>query len=131
MDNRVDGKFCSFCLRAGSEDVRLIGGHGAWICQHCTGRFDAAFDRPGGSDASVTEPDGRSMTDEAALASLPDIVATGAQLDAFLHDWVGLLRERGISWHQIGLALGVSRQAVWQRFTRPRARAKGSAVNGS
>jgi hypothetical protein len=29
-----------------------------------------------------------------------------------------LIRERGISWTAIGKALGISRQAAWERFTR-------------
>jgi biotin operon repressor len=29
-----------------------------------------------------------------------------------------VLRERGVSWAEIGGALGVSRQAAWKRFTR-------------
>jgi hypothetical protein len=52
------------------------------------------------------------------LNTLPDIVKTSDQVDEFLHGWVGLLRDRGVSWQQIGLALGVTRQAAWQRFTR-------------
>jgi len=30
---------------------------------------------------------------------------------------VAILRDRGLSWTRIGQALGVSKQAVWERFS--------------
>lgn len=33
------------------------------------------------------------------------------------HYWVARLRELGISWGDIGLDLGISRQAAWERFS--------------
>ncbi|MFN8615915.1 MAG: hypothetical protein U0837_02355 [Dehalococcoidia bacterium] len=30
---------------------------------------------------------------------------------------VRVLRERGVSWARIGAALGISKQAAWERFT--------------
>jgi len=43
--------------------------------------------------------------------------AVVAQADAAVHDHVGVLRARGISWTRIGQALGVSKQAAWERFS--------------
>jgi hypothetical protein len=40
-----------------------------------------------------------------------------SQTDAAVHDHVGILRDRGISWTRIGEALGVSKQAAWERFS--------------
>jgi predicted transcriptional regulator len=40
-----------------------------------------------------------------------------AQVDAAIHDHAAVLRERGISWTRIGEALGVSKQAAWERFS--------------
>ena len=40
-----------------------------------------------------------------------------AAFDAAAHDHVGVLRARGISWTRIGEALGVSKQAAWERFS--------------
>jgi len=37
-----------------------------------------------------------------------------------LGDWVQLARDRGLSWTEIGQALGVSRQAAWERFAKGR-----------
>ncbi len=41
-----------------------------------------------------------------------ELVASAERLDAC----VVLLREQRVSWREIGEALGVSRQAAWQRF---------------
>jgi hypothetical protein len=37
--------------------------------------------------------------------------------DAAVHDYVDVLRRRGISWTRIGAALGVSKQAACERFS--------------
>lgn len=111
------GKVCSFCMQEASIAHGLSGGHGAWICIGCLERFDEIF-RDKGNHQTAVRPPWDTMSDDEALAVLPDIVKTGAQHDEFLHDWVDMLREQDISWHRIGLTLGVSRQAAWQRFTR-------------
>jgi hypothetical protein len=51
------------------------------------------------------------------LASLARTQAAVAQADAAVHDHVAVLRDRGISWTRIGEALGVSKQAAWERFS--------------
>ena len=43
--------------------------------------------------------------------------ATAPQIDAAMHDHVDILRARGVSWTRIGAALGVSKQAAWERFS--------------
>jgi ATP-dependent Clp protease ATP-binding subunit ClpX len=34
-----------------------------------------------------------------------------------LQEHVDILRRRGVSWERIGEAMGVSRQAAWERFS--------------
>jgi ATP-dependent Clp protease ATP-binding subunit ClpX len=58
------------------------------------------------------------MSDAEVLATLPRILASAEQNLAFAHEWVDLLRSRHVSWAEIGRALGVSRQAAWERFAR-------------
>ena len=55
--------------------------------------------------------------DDELLASLARIQAVVSQVDAAAHDHVGILRARGVSWTRIGQALGVSKQAAWERFS--------------
>lgn len=122
MDNLTERHFCSFCgLQGNDQDRRLMGGLGAFICQHCARRADESLNDDAAWAAIQQAPaPWCDMSDEELLQVLPQITASGAQLDDFLHDWVDMLRERAVSWHRIGLALGVSRQASWQRFTRTR-----------
>ena len=58
------------------------------------------------------------MSDAELLATLPQILASAEQNVAFAHEWVDLLRERRVSWAEIGRTLGVSRQAAWERFAQ-------------
>lgn len=55
--------------------------------------------------------------DDALLANLGRLQAVVSQVDAALHNHVGMLRDRGVSWTRIGEALGVSKQAAWERFS--------------
>ena len=34
-----------------------------------------------------------------------------------MQDYVDILRGRGVTWTRIGAALGVSKQAAWERFS--------------
>ncbi len=56
------------------------------------------------------------MSDAELLATLPLILRSAHQNADFATEWVELLRSRKISWAAIGQALGVSRQAAWERF---------------
>jgi hypothetical protein len=55
--------------------------------------------------------------DDELLTSLAKVQAAVSQADAAVHDYVDVLRSRGISWTRIGAALGVSKQAAWERFS--------------
>lgn len=118
METARDSKICSFCGSPGGDDLRLIGGLGAQVCVTCIDDFHALVHDP----EWVTRMAGRfpweTMTDTEVLATLPQIMASAEQNTAFAHEWVDLLRERNISWAEIGRTLGVSRQAAWERFAR-------------
>ena len=115
-----EGRTCSFCATPGGPgtDVVLFGGLGAQICQPCIDVFhDTYHDDARRKNALGAAPWDR-MSDAEVLATLPQILASAEQNVAFAHEWVEMLRERGISWAEIGRALGVSRQAAWERFAR-------------
>ena len=111
------GKTCSFCGVVWTGDNPFAGGYGAQICRECALRAVHMLTDTGEFHRSHKAP-WEDVSTEQMLDTLPDIVATADQVDDFLHGWVGLLRERGVSWAQVGTALGVTRQAAWQRFTR-------------
>ena len=121
MELRGEGKICSFCGEPWGPEPhrRFAGGLGAQICATCIRRYADILGSEEGY-RRANRPAWEEMSDEELLETLPRILATSDQVDAFLRDWVDLLRERGISWQHIGLALGISRQAAWERFTRRR-----------
>lgn len=115
IDASEEGKICSFCGKRCEPGDRIMGGLGAFICYPCIKRSLGVMEE---LHRAPAEPPWETMSQEELLAFLPDIVATSEQVDEFLHGWVGMLRDRGASWQKIGLALGVSRQAAWERFTK-------------
>ena len=58
------------------------------------------------------------MSDDSILAGLPQIATVSAQAEFTLHERIAELRRRGMTWAQLGGALGVTRQAVWERFAK-------------
>ena len=88
-------------------------GHGIYICNECVELCDQII------AAEPVPPFGawNEQPDDQLLASLARTQAVVAQADAAVHDHVGVLRARGISWTRIGQALGVSNQAAWERFS--------------
>ncbi|RYB94132.1 hypothetical protein EUA93_07110 [Nocardioides oleivorans] len=114
-----EGRICSFCATPGGPgtDVPLIGGLGAQVCGTCVDDFHATLHDDEAMAASRAFP-WDSMSDAEVLAVLPQIMASAEQNQAFAREWVDLLRERKVSWAEIGRTLGVSRQAAWERFAR-------------
>lgn len=87
------------------------------ICLDCIRRYSALTSSDPVKKRITVEPwDG--MSDGELLEMLPVLSRSVAQGHALLTMWVEVLRNRKISWAQIGSALGVSRQAAWERFAR-------------
>lgn len=115
-----EGRICSFCGTPGGPgtDVDLIGGLGAQVCAGCVNEFHAVLHDKDRLAAAKGRMPWDSMSDAELLATLPQILASAEQNISFAHEWVDLLRQRNVSWAEIGRTLGVSRQAAWERFTR-------------
>jgi hypothetical protein len=113
-----EGKICSFCSEPGSSTLQLIGGLGAQVCVTCIDDFHAIVHDPEKRAVAKGQFPWETMSDAEVLATLPQIMASAEQNTAFAHEWVDLLRQRHISWAEIGRTLGVSRQAAWERFAR-------------
>jgi hypothetical protein len=93
----------------------MVGGLGAFMCGDCLDHFVAVVAEVRATGVQKPPP-WHEMSDADLLGKLPLISQTGDQVDRFLGEWVQLLRSRGISWAEIGRALGVSRQSAWERF---------------
>ena len=117
MDVDSTKKHCSFCGEPGRAGEPLVGGLGAFMCGDCVDYYAGvteAFRETGRDNPAPWDE----MSDPDVLGKLSLIVQTGAQVDRFLVEWVHLARSRKLSWAEIGKALGVSRQAAWERFAR-------------
>ncbi|HUR01575.1 MAG TPA: ClpX C4-type zinc finger protein [Nonomuraea sp.] len=118
---------CSFCGKPHAEAGRVVAGPGVYICDACVelcNQVIAATPPPAEGDPQRVHrgPDPRTdeyltgISDEDMLAMLPRQAFTVEQAERDLRAWVRLLRDRGVTWARIGEALGVSRQAAWDRF---------------
>ncbi len=103
---------CSFCGKSAGEVSKLIAGLKVFICDACVGVCDAIL-----AATPQTFAGWDAMTDQQLLASLQPSAASVDATRAVLTLQVGTLRQRGVSWEAIGRALGVSRQAAWERFS--------------
>ena len=105
--------YCSFCRRSDAVVDKLIGGPGVYICDVCVdqcvlvlaGKPTPGF---GGWDT---------LSSENLLAALTPSEASVEAARGILQSQIDILRERDVSWAQIGDALGISRQAAWERFS--------------
>jgi hypothetical protein len=135
---------CSFCYKTQHEVAQLIAGPSVFICNDCVdicndvlaaerrkvaadgdaaapaANASEAVDASGMADpAAPTQPIGdiRSMPTERLLLWLKFQEDLLEQSSAGLQEAVDILRQREVSWAAIGEALGVSRQAAWERFS--------------
>ena len=104
---------CSFCNKSKDAVAKLVAGPGVYICNECVDLCNLVIaDEPAPGFTSWDE-----RPDDELLTGLAKVQAVVAQADAAVHDYVDVLRSRGISWTRIGAALGVSKQAAWERFS--------------
>jgi hypothetical protein len=119
---RLETLYCSFCRKDKGSVTKLIAGPGVYICDQCVDLCNHILaENPvptPGAENPVPPPGAwKNLPDDELLAGLERIQAVGSQVDAAVHDYVDTLRDRGISWTRIGEALGVSKQAAWERFS--------------
>jgi hypothetical protein len=103
---------CSFCGKPDSQVGRLLAGPKVFICDVCVGVCNKILEA-----VPATFAGWEAMTDEQLLDSLRPSAATVDGTRAVLQTQVDALRRRGVSWAAIGNALGISRQAAWDRFS--------------
>ena len=105
--------FCTFCRKSSDEVARLLAGPGVYICDACVACCnDILADQPG-----VSFDDGGHLDDQALLARHGAAASSIAHAEEHLRAAVAELRERAVSWARIGDALGITRQAAWDRFS--------------
>jgi hypothetical protein len=103
---------CSFCRQPETKVDKLLGGARGYICDVCVGVCQRILETVPSSFAGWD-----SLSDERLLESLRPAAATVDGCRDVLHTQVRVLRQRDVSWAAIGSALGISRQAAWERFS--------------
>lgn len=104
---------CSFCGKDKDSVAKMVAGPGVYICSECIGLCTQIL-------AMEIPPEihpRHELPDDELLASLARAQKAAPQIDAAMRDYAGILRARGVSWTRIGSALGVSKQAAWERFS--------------
>lgn len=113
---------CSHCLRPRPETGPLLHSPLAAICRSCGERVVATFAEREATRSETFDPQTppwSSLDDETLLVRVRDVADAEDQVEEHLRAWVGMARERGISWARIGRALDMTRQSAWERFARP------------
>ena len=103
---------CSFCRKSESEVQRLVGGAHASICDACVSICNKILEA-----TPVPFAGWEKMSSDQLLQSLKPAAQAMEGVRSVLQEQVQTLRKRDVSWHQIGEALGISRQAAWERFS--------------
>ncbi len=103
---------CAFCGRSETEVAKLLGGPKSHICDACVGVCNRILEA-----APATFSGWNAMSDAELLRSLQPAIATVEATRQVLQTQIDTLRQRGISWSAIGAAIGISRQAAWERFS--------------
>ena len=113
---RAKTLYCSFCLKSQHEVDKLLAGHGAvYICDQCVSACNRIIAAGGLPEPAQQGADGELPTAR-LLERLSAIEGTLQGKGNQLQFVVDELRSREVSWAVIGSALGVSRQAAWERF---------------
>ncbi|MBV9947402.1 MAG: hypothetical protein JOZ69_11175 [Myxococcales bacterium] len=110
----ASARHCSFCGKSQEHAGELVAGAGAGIGEACAALSNRMFTgKPTAAFAGWT-----SMNDDELLEVLPASAGAVKAVEARLREHVTALRERGVSWDRIARALGVTRQAAWERFSK-------------
>ena len=92
--------------------MKLLAGPKVHICDACVGVCTKILEA-----TPPTSGDWTALSDAQLLAALKPAEATLDAVRSVLQAQIDALRKRGVSWSDIGAALGVSRQAAWERFS--------------
>jgi ATP-dependent Clp protease ATP-binding subunit ClpX len=109
---------CSFCAKSQHQVNKLVAGPGIYICNECIGlcqKFITAGPEEGEGPRNPIDYF-KSLESEMLTDGIAGAERVRREVSAQQQLVVDILRERKVSWADIGAALGVSRQAVWRRF---------------
>ncbi|MBL6853471.1 MAG: hypothetical protein ISS15_09960 [Alphaproteobacteria bacterium] len=108
--------FCSFCGKPQYDVKKLIAGPGVFICNECVALCEKIMaDTPDPNPAEIKNLD--TLETPTVLGMIKGYNMAYIQVRDRMQEAVDILRKREVSWADIAAALGVSRQAAWERFS--------------
>ena len=109
---------CSFCGKTRHEVAKLISGPAVLICDACVGLCNKIIADAGPGPGAISKSEWPAdLPNDKLLALLKAQDANVTATRERLQTSIDILRKREVSWAEIGEALGVSRQAAWERFS--------------
>jgi hypothetical protein len=110
---------CSFCGKTQHEVKALVAGPGVAICEACVELCNGVIAAiPEGAERKPVKANWLdTYPTEQMLGMLGGMEKVYGDVSDRLRHSVDILRGRKVSWEAIGKALGVSRQAAWERFS--------------
>jgi hypothetical protein len=109
---------CSFCRKDQGAVKKLISGPGVYICDECVGLCVPIIAKEGLAGDPDVVRHLRSRESQYLLEQVKSIEPVYQDVADHQAVIVDILREREVSWAEIGQTLGVSRQAAWHRFAK-------------
>jgi hypothetical protein len=112
---------CSFCRKPQADVETLIAAVGVSICNECVDVANEALRQRGPVKERVRfDPVEhlRTFDNEKLLSFVARIEPLYQDVAGYQALYVDILRQRGVSWADVGQSLGVSRQAAWKRFAK-------------
>jgi hypothetical protein len=107
---------CSFCGKSQREVQKVIAGPAVFICGECVELCNGLLASNASPEAPAAWQPWQTLSDSDLLATLPGVLTHCDAVRDGLQSRVDELRKREVSWARIGEALGMSRQAAWERF---------------
>jgi ATP-dependent Clp protease ATP-binding subunit ClpX len=113
--------FCSFCGKSQHDVKKLIAGPAVFVCDECVAlcvtiiAAEPAEPNPDAPISKLVWPE--TVPTENLLGILKAQNKTHEEVAQRLQNSIDILRKREVSWQAIGDALGISRQAAWERFS--------------
>ncbi|HEY2051274.1 MAG TPA: ClpX C4-type zinc finger protein [Caulobacteraceae bacterium] len=107
---------CSFCGKSQVDVDTIVAGPGVKICNECVELAANVIAETRGKPRSPQTMFQDYLPTDRLLRGLKLHDQASETVGRAMQDIVDILREREVSWTQIGEALGVSRQAAWKRF---------------
>jgi hypothetical protein len=112
---------CSFCRKGQADVEALVAGVGVSICNECVDVANEALGKLGPVTKKVPFDPAkhcRTFDSQQLLGFVGRVEPVYQDVAGYQALYVEILRERDVSWAEIGQALGVSRQAAWKRFAK-------------